>query len=100
MPGAIAPSPLGSGTARIAQCACKQFEAYGHLPETMQPPSTGRAGVVIARTPIKRASGLPSNTSRCAWSGNCAAIHAVAIEINPIHEVEPQPRPSSATTSI
>jgi hypothetical protein len=49
---------------------------------------------------MKRTSGLPANTSRCASSGNSAAIQTVAMEMNATHDVEPQPRPSSVTMSI
>jgi hypothetical protein len=49
---------------------------------------------------MKRTSGLSLKTSRCAWSGNNAAIHTVAIEMKATHDVDPQPRPSAVTTSM
>ena len=77
-----------------------QPDAHIHLPVTRHPPSTAFASPCGASDPATHASGFAPQTSCCARSGNSAASHAQTLIRLATHDVEPQPRPSSAITSM
>jgi hypothetical protein len=83
-----------------AHCACIEPDAHGHRPLTRHPPSTGTVSPFGASDPAIHASRLAPQMSACARSGNNDASHAQTLIRLATHDVEPQPRPSSAITSM
>src|SRR5262245_3500383 len=96
----VSPLSLFMWMPHAAHCACRQPDAQGQRPVTRQPPSTGFASPCGASEPAAHASRLLPHTSCCAFSGNSAASHAQTLMRLATHDVEPQPRPSSAMTSM
>jgi hypothetical protein len=85
---------------QAAHCACIEPDAHGHRPVTRQPPSTGTVVPFGASDPAIHASGLDPQMSLCARSGKSDASQAQTLIRLATHEVDPQPRPTSAMTSI
>ena len=83
-----------------AHCACIEPDAHGQRPVTRQPPSTGTAEPFGASDPAIHASRSSPQMSACACSGKSAASHAHTLIRLATQDVEPQPRPTSAITSM
>src|SRR5215204_6523320 len=95
----ICPSALFMLIPHAAHWACMQPEAHGQRPLTRHPPSTAVVLPIGLSEPAIQASGFVPHTSRWARSGKSDASHAQTLIRLATHAVEPQPRPTSATTS-
>ncbi len=94
-----APVSSTTGTPTIAQSACRQPLAQGHLPLTTRPPSACRTRACGENTPAIRASGSAPQMSSCNAAGPRPANQEQTLSRVVTQAVEPQALASSRETS-